>query len=116
MNSDPYDKQFDTALNEVKGGHPDVDQSSFEHEVWSEIAIRDGEAPAGRSAWFATGFSLSAPALAACCVVAVAVGSLFGLTKAQAYDKEASLAVERRYVESIHPVMMSADHSGHDHR
>ena len=107
MKTDRFDEQFDAALESLKGREGEVEVASFEHEVWSEVAIRDGAA----SAWF----SLPAPALAACAVFAIALGSLFGLTKAQAYDEETSLAVERRYVESIHPVMMSADHSGHDH-
>jgi hypothetical protein len=107
MKTDPYDEQFESALGSVKDADQDRDLAGFEHEVWSEIAIRQKESPA----WF----SLPAPALAACCVIAVALGSLFGLTRAQAYEKETSLAVEQRYVESIHPVMMSADHSGHDH-
>ncbi len=57
--------------------------------------------------WCGLVFLAAAPALAACVVGAIALGSLIGLSKAQAYDRETSLAVERRYVESIHPVMMS---------
>ena len=78
-------------------------------EKEQEIAIRDG---ASGTAWFS---AVPTPALVACCVVAMALGSLIGLSRAQAYDRESSLAVERRYVESIHPVMMSVDHTGHDH-
>lgn len=116
MKSEDYDKRFETALDALKNPPSGTDLSSFEHEVWSEIAIRDEDASPLWSRWFNSGFSLPAPALAACVVVAVGLGSVFGLSKAQAYGKEASLEVERRYVESIHPVMMSADHSRHDHR
>jgi len=112
MKHEGYDDQFEAALQSLQGQGAGQDLTGFEHEVWSEIAIRDG----GRtSAGTASSSSLPAPALAACVVGAIALGSLFGLSKAQAYDRESSLAVERRYVESIHPVMMSADHSQHVH-
>ena len=114
MKKDQFDDQFDVALGGLKDEAADLELSGFEHGVWSEIAIRDGEAP-NRSGWFPTGFSLPAPAMAACAVVAVLLGSFFGLSRAQAYSKEASLEVEKRYIESIHPVMMSADHTDHSH-
>jgi hypothetical protein len=111
MQRERYDEQFTSALDSVNDGRAEPDLSRFEHAVWSEIAIRGAEAP--RAAWFS---SVPTPALAACCVAAIALGSLIGLSKAQAYDRETSLSVERRYVESIHPVMMSADHSQHQHQ
>ena len=114
MKKDQFDEQFDTALSALKDDATDLELSGFEHGVWSEIAIRDEEAPS-RSRWFSAGFSLPAPAMAACAVLAILLGSVVGLSRAQAYEKEASLAVEKRYVESIHPVMMSADHTGHSH-
>ena len=113
MKQERYEDQFNEALDSIRGGRGSLDSAGFEHAVWSEIAIRDGGAQAAESGWFS---SPPAPALAACVVGAIALGSLFGLSKAQAYDRESSLAVERRYVESIHPVMMSADHSQHEHR
>ena len=109
MDPERYDEQFTSALSVVKDNREALDLGGFEHGVWSEIAIRDG---ASGTAWFS---AVPTPALVACCVVAMALGSLIGLSRAQAYDRESSLAVERRYVESIHPVMMSVDHTGHDH-
>ena len=106
MKNDPYDEQFESALNSLKGAGQDL--SDFEHGVWSEVAIREG----ATAAWLNR---IPTPALAACCVFAVVLGSLFGLTRAQAYGEKTSLAVEQSYVESIHPVLMSADHSGHNH-
>ncbi len=114
MKQDQFDDQFDTALSGLTDEAADLDLSGFEHGVWSEIAIRDGDTPS-RSGWFPSGFSLPAPAMAACAVLAILLGSVFGLSRAQAYSKEASLEVEKRYIESIHPVMMSADHTGHSH-
>ncbi len=117
MNSKPDDttpsanKHFDAALQSLQNRPPGVDLSHFEHEVWSEIAMRDEDATADRTGWFSAGFALPNTALAACCVFAIAIGSLFGITRSQAYDKAAKMADERRYVESIHPVMMSANHS-----
>ena len=107
MKPSPYDEPFNAALDSLKEAGARLDLTGLEHEVWSEIAIRQTESPG----WF----SLPAPALAACCVFAIAVGSLFGLTRAQAYEEKTSLAVEQSYVESIHPVLMSADHTGHHH-
>jgi hypothetical protein len=107
MKNAPFDAQFSSALDSLKGADQDCSHEGFEHHVWSEIAIREKQ----QTAWLA----IPAPALAACCVFGIVVGSLFGMNKAQAYEEETSLAVEQRYVESIHPVMMSADHSGHDH-
>ena len=100
------DEKFAAALDSLKA--QDTDLSSFEHEVWSEIAIRQEQS----TSWLE---HIPAPALAACIVAAIALGSLFGMTKAQAYEKKTSRAVEQRYVESIHPVLMSADHSDHEH-
>ena len=113
MDPERYDDQFTSALSAIKDKREALDLGGFEHGVWSEIAIRDGAGlGAGGTSWFS---ALPTSALVACCVVAMALGSLIGLSRAQAYNRESSLAVERRYVESIHPVMMSVDHSGHDH-
>lgn len=108
MKKATHDEQLSTALGSLKAADKGRDLTHFEHEVWSEIAIREKES----GDWFG---SISAPALAACGVAAIALGSLFGMSKAQAYEKKTSLAIEQRYVETIHPVMMSTDHAGHNH-
>lgn len=111
MKTEDFDEQFTAALDEVRGGTSGLELGGFEHAVWSEVAIRGGGGARSTG-----GFSIPAPALAACGLVAIALGSLIGLTRAQAYSEQASLEVERRYVESIHPVLMSAEHVGHPHR
>ena len=116
MKSDDYERQLQIALDAVKDAPKDADLSRFEHEVWSEIAIRDKDEAPFWSRWFASGFSPPAPALVACCLFAIAAGSALGLTKAQAYHRESSLLDEQRYVESIHPVLMGASHTRHDLR
>ena len=44
-------------------------------------------------------------------VAAIVAGGFFGLSEANAYARESSMALEERYVQSIHSVMMSERHT-----
>ncbi|MCB1096671.1 MAG: hypothetical protein KDN22_13925 [Verrucomicrobiae bacterium] len=110
MKNEP-DDLFETALNSLKERSGEVELSGFEHHVWSEIAIRDERGSLLQ--WLQGGrFLMPAPATAAVAIVAIGAGITLGFAQAESYGKQASLALEQRYVESIHPVMMSANHVG----
>ncbi len=113
MSENDYEKKFESALESLRETTEAGDVKGFEHEVWSEITHRE-EGRGWRSwlAWLQSGgILMPAPAAAASVLVAVFAGASFGLSEANAYGKEAALALEQRYVESIHPVMMSASHA-----
>ena len=100
---------FETALHSLKERSGEVDLSGFEHHVWSEIAIRDERG--SWLQWLQGGrFLMPAPATAAVAIAAIGAGITLGFSQAESYGKQASLDLEQRYVESIHPVMMSASH------
>ena len=109
---DTPDDPFDKALQALKSRSDEVDLATFEHDVWSEIAIRDEAGSWLR--WLPVERILSPAPLTALFVTAIALGVLFGFSQAAAYGKRAASDMEERYVESIHPVMMSATHT-HPH-
>ena len=104
------DELFKSALEALKERSHEVDLSTFEHHVWSEIAIREEH---GR--WLQRllrGRFLMAPAATAgFAVIAIVAGVSLGFSRADAYGTQASHDLEQRYVESIHPMMMSAAHT-----
>ncbi len=99
-----------TALQELRSKSETADLANFEHGVWSEIALRDQ-----RSRKFPFP-RLPFPAAAAFAVIAIVAGASTGLFQAGAYERQTALTLEQRYVESIHPVMMSATHDASAHR
>ena len=108
-NKDTSRDGFESALDALKERSCEVDLASFEHGVWNEIAIRD---ESGGWLRFLSVDTLLTPApVTVICSVAVVFGVLLGFSQADAYEKRAALDMEERYVESIHPVMMSASHS-----
>ena len=110
--NDTPDDPFDAALQALKSRSDEVDLSNFEHDVWSEIAIRD-EADSWLR-WLPVERILTPAPLTALFAMAIALGVLFGFSQAAAYGKRAASDMEERYVETIHPVMMSATHT-HPH-
>ena len=115
MKDSDYEEKFADARDALRSSGEPVDVSRFEHVVWTEIAIRNERGRLRWADWFSgRHFLVAAPAAAA---IAIVAGIYLGFSQAAAYGKEASLAMEQRYVESIHPVMMSANHTeaGHFH-
>ena len=113
MDKNKNDDPLEVALRSLRDRSGEIDLSRFEHSVWSEIAIRDERGFRGWFAWLENGrMRLSLPAVLGSAAVAVLVGTVAGFSQAASYEKSASLAMELRYVETIHPVMMSANHSG----
>lgn len=113
MNDDDFQSRFDQARDALKRESA-VDEESlrgFEHGVWSEIALRDEKA--GLRWWR---LLARAPlASAAVAAVSIASGIILGLTQASAYGRETAREFEQRYLESIHPVMMSNSTHPHPH-
>ena len=110
-NENPQDR-FEAALQSLKQREDEVDLSNFEHGVWSEIALRDERGLRRLWAWFQEAQPrLSVPVAATFGIVAIAVGSILAFSQANAYSRESSMALEQRYVESIHPVLMCAHHT-----
>ena len=113
MANDPSNDPFEAGLEALKERRDEVDLSNFEHTVWSEIALRDERGLRRWLSWFqAAQIRLPVPVAATFGIVAIAAGSLLGISQADAYSRESSLALEQRYVESIHPVLMSTHHAG----
>ena len=113
MANDPSNDPFEAGLEALKERRDEVDLSSFEHTVWSEIALRDERGLRRWLSWFqAAQIRLPVPVAATFGIVAIATGSLLGISQADAYSRESSLALEQRYVESIHPVLMCTHHAG----
>ena len=103
---------FETGLRSLRERANEVDLSQFEHGVWSEIALRDETVLRRCWTWIKEGGSrVPVSAAVACGLVAIISGVVLGLSQSDAYSEQASLAMEQRYVESIHPVMMSARHT-----
>jgi len=113
MSNDDYQDKLGTALETLRERRADSEQlSSFEHEVWSEIAIRDEQQRWRWLAWLRDrSTALPIPAAACMLVAAIVAGGFFGLSEANAYARESSMALEERYVQSIHSVMMSERHT-----
>lgn len=103
------DDLFETALRSLREREDEFDLTQFEQGVWSEIALRDESLLRRCWVWIKEGGSgVPLPAAFACGVVAIVSGVVLALSQSNAYGKQASLAMEQRYVESIHPVLMSA--------
>lgn len=112
MDKNKNDAPFEDALRSLKDRTGEIDLSGFEHRVWSEIAIRDERGLRRWFAWLEEGpIRLPLSAALGSAAAAVFLGVAAGVSQAGSYEKSASLAMERRYVESIHPVMMSANHA-----
>lgn len=110
MKNREYQEKFETALKGL-GERTRADSSGLEQAVWAEIAIRGDSEGFRWLEWLRGKPALVAAPVAA---LAVAAGFYLGFSRAEAYGKEVSLAMEQKYVESIHPVMMSASHAeGH---
>ena len=107
-NDTPSDP-FETALDALKERSDEVDLSTFEHGVWTEIAIRDESSWWLR--WLPVDRFLTPAPVTAFCASAVVLGVFLGFSQADAYGKRAALDMEERYAESIHPVMMSETHT-----
>ena len=113
MANHPPDDPFEAGLESLKQRKSEVDLSEFEHRVWSEIALRDERGIRRLWSWLqAAQIRFPVPVAATFGIVAIAAGSLFGVSQANAYGRQSSLALEQRYVESIHPVLMSSHHVG----
>ena len=114
MDNQEYRNRFDSALGALRCRPQEHDLTGFEHGVWSEIALQGQPGFLGslRSAWAARRL-LPVPVSAAFATIAVLAGVSLGHVRAAAYDRQASLSLEQRYVESIHPVMRSAIHLPH---
>ena len=82
--------------------------------MWAEIAVRERVGAARVLRWFRGGSPAIPNAVAAACAVAaLALGATAALDRAGRYAEESSLAMEARYVASIHPVLRSeAQHAG----
>lgn len=108
MADDLSNDTLEDGIKALKERRDEFDLSNFEQRVWSEIALRDER---GLRRWLsrfqAAQIRLQVPVAATLGVVAIAAGSFLGLSQADAYGRESSLALEQRYVESIHPVLMS---------
>lgn len=113
--NDETEHLFEEALQSLRQRPNGVDLCGFEHRVWTEVAIREGQGGWLRCLhWLQGGrFLMPAPATAAVAAGAVLAGISLGLAQAKAYGERASLDMEQRYVESIHPVMMSTTHDTH---
>ncbi len=113
MANHPPDDPFEVGLESLRQRKSEVDLSEFEHRVWSEIALRDERGIRRLWSWLqAAQIQFPVPVAATFGIVAIAAGSLFGVSQANAYGRQSSLALEQRYVESIHPVLMSSHHVG----
>jgi len=112
MANEPPKDLFQDALDSLKQREDEFDLSNFEHGVWSEIALRDESGLRRWLSWLqGTQIRLPIPVAATFGIVAIAAGGFLGVSQANAYGRESSLTLEQRYVESIHPVMMSAHHA-----
>ena len=114
MNEKDYKKRFDSAIESMTQREPPGDLAGFEHGVWTEIALQN------RSDWrriadlvLGRGFSIPIPIAACVAVLSIAAGAAFGMSQGDAYGRKTSLALEERYVQTIHPVMRSEIHGEH---
>ena len=113
MKNDDYQNEFDTALNVLREEASNVDTEGFEHKVWTEISLKTGWNWRGVFGWLWEGrtWELAVPTSAVVTVSAVAVGASLAFSQSAVYGKQASQVLERQYVESIHPVLMSSNHN-----
>ena len=114
MKDDDYKERLDSALKSMKQKLPPGDLKGFEHHVWTEIALHNGggwrriaDLIQGR------GISMPIPIAACVAVLSIAAGAAFGMSQGNAYGRKASLELEERYVQTIHPVMRSESHADH---
>ena len=111
VNDNEFQNKLDKALQSLKERPATGRFSGFERAVWSEIAIRGTREDGRRFRWFVG--DPGSPRISigiACGMLAIIAGAALGFLQAEAYGKEASLSLEQRYVESIHPVLMSSHH------
>lgn len=111
-----YETKLDGALKDLRDEDSEVATDGFEHKVWSEISIQSERKWLDVFRWFSgrRSFGIPIPASAILTVFAVAMGSALAIFQSAAYGKQAELALEQQYVESIHPVLMSSNHTAPD--
>ena len=113
MVNHPPDDPIEAGLESLRERKIEADLADFEHRVWSEIALRDERGLRRFWSWLqAAQVRFPVPVAATFGIVAIGAGSLMGISQAGAYGRQSSLALEQRYVESIHPVLMSSHHEG----
>ena len=112
MKSDEvYQKKYDTAINSM--GKKDPKFNGFEQRVWAEIALRNESGWKSFKVFQCFRISVSTPIAVLIALLAIAVGAFFGVSRGNAYDREVSMALEKRYIQTIHPIMRSKNHSLH---
>ncbi len=113
MADEPLHERYETALSSLKRRASQVDLAGFEQAVWSEIALREERGWRRLLVWWRE-VRFPFPVGATCEIAAMAAGAFLGISQADVYDRESALALEQRYVESIHPVLRSAHHHHQD--
>jgi hypothetical protein len=112
MKKDPFSKQFDHALEQLRGSPGADDLDGFEREVWAEIALRDERFFPKLRRWIFDGLpTISTAAATGVAAVAMFLGVAMAFFQAEAYGEQASRSMEERYVASIHPVLRSESHA-----
>lgn len=107
------DENFDAALDGWRGRSGAIDLSRFEREVWEKITVRDRSMVSRLIRWLNPGVpSVPDTGAAACVALAVLIGVVIALLRADAYEEHAAQVLEQRYVASIHPVYRSESHDG----
>ena len=108
MNNQPYDKAFQQALRKLKDERCYGELVDFEHQVWSEIANRDLDNRVFGLANLLSLRTVPIPVAISCAGLSILIGAWAAMVQASAYDKQTTQLFEQKYVESIHPVLMSA--------
>jgi hypothetical protein len=117
MDDAQFGEKLEDALRRLRAAGGAGGLEGFEREVWAEVAVRERGGAARVFRWFRGGSPTIPNAVAAACAVAAfALGAAAALDRAERYAAEASLAMEARYVASIHPVLRSESlHAVADH-